>query len=306
MTFKDILKKYINLDQKLENNKKFKCLLNKDIECISKGKRRKYDIDSNKKLLKKLFWNHIMNGLCTITDIKNIKQINDNIKHLTQKDFDRELMSKTILNAYSDFYKQDYNFLKKNLNTEKYEESHLIWYVNRTLMEMLIIFRNSEKFLYLAQVSAKNDNKKLKNFIILSKCFFNYLKSSEKKVLKNYENDTNIDNIQLNKFEEIIKQIDENKYDFIEDEEKTNSFKQELGFKCEKEYINNEEENPLSKFSTEQLLKEIKKKREDLLIFKKQLSFSNLNDGNNINSKDNFELEFNQLFGLNNFDFNYN
>jgi len=63
MTFKDILKKYINLDQKLENNKKFKCLLNKDIECISKGKRRKYDIDSNKKLLKKLFWNHIMNGL---------------------------------------------------------------------------------------------------------------------------------------------------------------------------------------------------------------------------------------------------
>jgi len=33
-------------------------------------------------------------------------------------------------------------------------------------MEMLIIFRNSEKFLYLAQVSAKNDNKKLKKTLL--------------------------------------------------------------------------------------------------------------------------------------------
>jgi len=162
MTLKEILKKYICFDEK---NKKFKNLLNKDIQSIFKDKRRKHDIDSNKKLLKKLLWNHIMNGLCKITDIKNIKQINDDIKHNTKKEFDRKLMDRSIKDAYFDFYKQDYEFLKKNLNFGTYEVGHLSWYVNQTLKEMLIQFRNSEKFLYLAKVSAKNDQKKLKKKI---------------------------------------------------------------------------------------------------------------------------------------------
>jgi len=73
--------------------------------------------------------------------------------------------------------------------------------------------------------------------------------------------------MQLKRFEEILNQIDENRYIFIEDLEKTNIIKKEFGLQCGRDSVN-KEENPLSKFTIEQIREEIKL-RESFLNMKK-------------------------------------
>ena len=67
-------------------------------------KRRIYDIDSNKKLLRKNIWNYIESLIFELSYIKNIKSVDNHIKHNTKKDFEKKLMDSQIKELYEKHY----------------------------------------------------------------------------------------------------------------------------------------------------------------------------------------------------------
>lgn len=170
------------------------------------NKRRAYDIDSNKKFLRKNVWNFVEDTMIfPYTDITNIKSIDDEIKHNTNKHFEKnELMDKKILDLYEKHYGLNKNTilskLKKeivkpstNRGSKKNEIIHLskqeiennkskiLENLKKTFKDCLIEYRNSKQFMEDAKKGCKNDKLKLEAYIKVAKKYLNYLQNSDKK-----------------------------------------------------------------------------------------------------------------------------
>jgi hypothetical protein len=177
-------------------------------------KRRIYDIDSNKKLLRKNIWNYTENQIFELSYIKNIKSVNNHIKHNTKKDFEKNLMDTKIKELYDKHYNIKVEYIlenidnkknqqnkkekndKKDVTTTKYDhlsksEKEIILndLLDRTFKDFFIEYRNSTKFWEEAKEDCKDDNKKLVNYIQMAMKFINYVNNSEKANLANLDDD---------------------------------------------------------------------------------------------------------------------
>lgn len=204
-----------NLDDVAELSSPIKYILNSD-----KLKRRIYDIDSNKKLLRKNIWNYIEEQVFQLSNIKNIKPLNNHIKHNTKKEFEKDLMDTPIKRLYENHYnlkieiilqniiidqnqypsdKKSKNLKKNNfaydLSDKHKKENILMDILNKTFKQLFIEYRESKIFWEDAKVDCKNDLKKLDNYIEVARKFINYVNNKEKVNLpKLYDDDTLPDN----------------------------------------------------------------------------------------------------------------
>ena len=204
-----------NLDDVAELSSPIKYILNSD-----KLKRRIYDIDSNKKLLRKNIWNYIEEQVFQLSNIKNIKPLNNHIKHNTKKEFEKDLMDTPIKRLYENHYnlkieiilqniifdqnqspsdKKSKNLKKNNfaydLSDKHKKENILMDILNKTFKQLFIEYRESKIFWEDAKVDCKNDLKKLDNYIEVARKFINYVNNKEKANLpKLYDDDTLPDN----------------------------------------------------------------------------------------------------------------
>jgi hypothetical protein len=176
-------------------------------------KRRIYDIDSNKKLLRKNIWNYIEGLIFELSFIKNIKSVDNYIKHNTKKDFEKKLMDSQIKNLYEKHYNikveyiiermdmNKYQNIKKEKNGQKEKKSKYEYFskpdkerilkclLNRTFKDFFIEYRNSDKFWEDAKEDCQDDKKKLVNYIQMAKKFINYVNNLEKANLAKIQDD---------------------------------------------------------------------------------------------------------------------
>jgi len=151
-------------------------------------KRRVYDIDSNKKLLRKNIWNYIESLIFELSFIKNIKSVDNYIKHNTKKDFEKKLMDTKIKELYDKHYNIKVEYIIERMDMNKYQnikkeknkyyhlsksekEIFLNDLLNRTFKDFFIEYRNSDKFWEDAKEDCQDDKKKLVNYIQMAKKF---------------------------------------------------------------------------------------------------------------------------------------
>jgi len=188
-------------------------------------KRRIYDIDSNKKLLRKNIWNYIENQIFQLSYIKNIKSVDNHIKHNTKKDFEKKLMDSQIKKLYEKHYNIKVEYILERIDMNKDQQTKkdkkenilnydylskqekknvLIGLLNRTFQDFFIEYRNSELFWKEAKEDCESDNKKLLNYIKMSRKFINYVNNQEKANLTKIDDDTDLSEDFLKNYASIL------------------------------------------------------------------------------------------------------
>lgn len=175
-----------------------------------KFKRRLYDIDSNKKQLKKSSFNFIRKQVIEIANIKNIHTIESDFKHDTNKKREKENLGDTVMKIFKKYYGIEEDKLLASLITEKEivlgkickdkrkirerqikklskdeidkNKSLLQELVEKTFKDVIIEYRKSDDFLKEAIKNSKGDKEKLKQYLLISMKYFNYLNCDEKKL----------------------------------------------------------------------------------------------------------------------------
>jgi len=178
-------------------------------------KRRVYEIDSNKKLLRKNVWNYIQKLIFKLASIANIKptQKSNPIKHNTKKAFEEDLIKKTIAELYSRHYGLDLEQILKNVTSEdenkvssliqkKINLGKLKEILNKTFGEYLIEYRNSDQFMTDAEKNCGNDKRKLFFYLLLARKYKNYVNHHEKVNLDKIEDDAGISIERIRQFDE--------------------------------------------------------------------------------------------------------
>jgi len=178
-------------------------------------KKRKYDIDSNKKHLRKNVWNYIVKVICSLSNVENVKSQNNDIKNNTKKDFEKDLMDTKVKNLYETYYNINIEFIigkiesqqketKKTKNTKEvknspYEhldknekEKILREFLEKTFKDFFIIYRNSDQFWKDALEDCENDSLKLMKYLNIARKFVNYVNIPVKVSLELVEEDSDL------------------------------------------------------------------------------------------------------------------
>ena len=191
-----------HFNQNDEENDYFKFPSNESVN-NKQTKRRKHDIDSNKKLLKRLTWNYLYEIIIALSSIKNIKPINMKIKNETKKRFDSEMMKKTIKVLFLEHYNLEESFILKS----KYKginDSQIITALSKSFREYFNDYRNSKAFFTDAKKSCSEDSVKLTEYLKLAKSYSNYLLNPKKTSLNQLDDDEGLSKELISEFNEMI------------------------------------------------------------------------------------------------------
>jgi hypothetical protein len=181
-----------------------------------KIKRRIYDIDSNKKLLRKNIWNYIQNEIWLLSDVQNIKSLDSEIKHKTKKEFEKNLMDTPIKDLYKAYYNINIEYMiqkiesgqkptkKTKKNTEEelnspysnlkktQKEKILRELLDKTFKDFFVMYRNSDQFWKDAEEDCSDDSQKLLNYLKIARKFINYVNISDKVNLDSLNEDSDL------------------------------------------------------------------------------------------------------------------
>jgi len=153
--------------------------VNKSLYDTVVAKSRKYDVDSNKKSVRKNLWNYIHGNITHLCDISNVKQMHGDIKNNTNKKFEIDLFNSTIEKVFHENYNLSLSALKESIK-QNTDMPLLKIYLTRTVREWFDQYRKSDQFFIDAVKKCMNDQKKREQYFKIARRYFNYLDKKEK------------------------------------------------------------------------------------------------------------------------------
>ena len=186
-------------------SKKLNQIKNYERDRVRVGQRRIDDIDSNKKLLRTRVWNYLEKIIYELTDIKNIKPKNDQIKNHTKKEFEQAMFNDKIQNLYMTHYGLTDVQIISHIKDEKTKEM-IILALSKTFKEYFLEYRNSDAF-FIDLIKKCKDKQKLQSYFDLAKSYLDYLSKGKKTSLSELKDDEGLPKDFIQKFIEIISKL---------------------------------------------------------------------------------------------------
>ena len=180
---------------------------------LSFPKPRKYDIDSNKKLLRKSAWNYLIRKLNLLTKISNIKTIDqkNSIKNDTKKEFEKILFESTVEKLLEEYYNLRISVIFSNIQVDSNDENEqskkqkeISSILEMTFKDVLIEYRETDDYWTDINKSCCMDSEKALTYLKLTKKFINYIYYTCKVNLDNLPDDIGISSRFLSKEQEFL------------------------------------------------------------------------------------------------------
>lgn len=168
------------------------------------NKSRKHDIDSCKKTLILNIWKYLHNNILLKSDIGNKTSKKNKVIMQISKKLELEMMKKTALELYEEYYNIKEKYFFKKLIKEKKFETELNEALSKRFEEYFVEYRESEDFFKDAIKSCKKDSLKLNRYLLLARRYKNYLLKSTKVSVENIEDDEGLSDKFIQKCNELI------------------------------------------------------------------------------------------------------